>query len=229
MQEQSENPAQTINEITSPHQYRGGLSHGHTRGMSKKTLIIAGIVLAIILLGVIGFTRIRSDKEGEAVPSPTPVLGVQAPSPSPVPTIGKGEVKINVLNGTGIAREASFLKGILEGLAYTNIETGNAENEDNATTTVSFSERIPDDMKQEILNKLEGTYTKVEDSKTAPTGDFDIVVTTGARPGVSKPTPKPTSTPTPKVTPTPTQTTTPTGSPTPSPTPSPSPSPTPPP
>lgn len=178
--------------------------------MNRRIFVILGI---LIVAGVAGFLIFKGSSSPSA-PSPTPspftegTSTVSTPTPAPV---DKSEIDIEILNGTGIAREASFLQGKLRDLDYTEIETGNAEDQDESETTtkVTFSSSVPEEVVDEITEELEGIYQEV-DVRTSRSLAVDIQIITGLRKGQTAPSPTPT----------------PEASPSPSPTPSPSPSPT---
>lgn len=183
----------------------------------KKWLVILPILIVVLAAGAFFFSR--SPQEEPEEQELTPIESEERESPTPTPTpepVDKSEISIRVLNGTGIAREAAFLRGKLEELGYSDIESGNASDQTRETTEVSFGSTIPEAVREEIRNKLEEIYTEVE-VITGRATDADILVTTGLRPGQSLPTPTPTAEPTP--TPTATESATPTPAPTPTSTP----------
>lgn len=185
------------------------------RGFPKIIIIL----IVLVALGAGGWFLLKEPSFDEVsnggselsnLPSPTPL-----PTATPQSSVDKSEVTVNVLNGTGVGGEASFLKDKLVALGFAddNIDTGNASSQDGGltTTTVSFSSDLPEDLVSEVVAQLESIYQDV----TQKTGSqsTDIVITTGLRKGQS---PKPSATATPTASPSPT----PTGSasPTPSPT-----------
>jgi hypothetical protein len=115
---------------------------------------------------------------------------------------------VSILNGTGIAGEASLLKDKLEEASYSQIEAGNAGDQTHTTTEVTISTGVPDEVKNDLQNLLEEIYEDVEISR-GTSGSADIVITTGLRPGQSLPTPTPTGAKTPTPTPTATESATP--------------------
>jgi len=165
---------------------------------------------AIILVG--GFLVIRGFSGGsdETSPSPTPseVLGgfdlEPESTPTPKPTIKKAEIKIEVLNGTGVAGEASLLKTRLENLGYEDVEAANADSQKEVATTVTFDRDVDEDVVDEVSSLLEKTYKSVKVKKSSLSGGIHIRILTGPREGMS--TPKPTASPTPSGTPKPTPT-----------------------
>src|SRR3989338_1076966 len=195
-------------------------------GNKKKTTMI--IVVIIIILALVGGYFIfrptqNKDKSG------TPVVEKTSPTPTPTekPKINKESVKIQVLNGTGTPGQAGIAVEALTKAGYKaeNIKTGNAEEFDNTTTTISAKKGF-EDVAIDIKDSLKSTFDDVKVDSTELDGDseFDIVVTTGGKifeETTSTPTPKPTlssSSPTPASTSeTPTPTLTPTLTPTPTP------------
>lgn len=184
--------------------------------------VVLFLLLLVAVLGLRAFTGTPVDNG----PTPTPIMFI-TPEPTPIPTppVDKSTVKIRVLNGTGISGEAKFLEDILVGMGYESVETGNAPTSDFEAATIAYSESVPEAVVSEMKAKLEGIYSSVRETATRLTGSYDVEITTGLRPGVSRPTPRPTTVrPTTGATPSPTgnakttPTVTPTSSPSPSPT-----------
>ncbi len=126
--------------------------------------------------------------------TPTP-----APSASPS-SVDKDQIKIQILNGTGIPGEAAYLQNQLKPLGYTNITAGNADSTTNTTTQVIFASGVSETVKTEITAQLKSIYETVQADTSRSLTSTDIQITTGLKKGA---TPKPAETPSP--TPTPTQ------------------------
>ncbi len=187
-------------------------------GGSKTLLIIA----VLILVGILGFViyKSASNKNDEAMTEPTPYENMASPLPeeameaSPVAsatpsTAEKGEIKIQVQNGTGIAGEAAYLQTQLKDLGYTDIAVGNAANQDLTATQVSFASTVPSSVVTEITNELKSIYQSVT-TITATSTTYDVVVITGLKKGATpKPAATPQATPEATATPSPTPTATP--------------------
>jgi len=157
-------------------------------------LIAAGIYL--IVRGITGSSSVQ--------PSPTPSFApIETPTPSPSSEpVDKSSVSIDVLNGTGIANEASYLQGKLADLGYTDIKVGNADSQDNSTTTVTFSSTLGSSVVDEITKELEDIYQDVNVNTSRTQTDFDVVIVSGLRKGQT-PKPSPTATPEPTESPSP--------------------------
>lgn len=188
----------------------------------KKGNLLVFLILAIVILvgGIIFFVS-RSKRESEDLVSPTPAQ-LTTFTPSPVETLepaDKEDVSIEVLNGTGISGEASYLQGQLKSLGYDDIEVGNADSQDQTVTVVTFSNSLDEGNKNEIFEKLETIYEEVT-KKTSASTSVDVEIVTGLRKGqtakpeaTATPSPTPTATTTATATPTETPTETPTASP----------------
>ena len=203
-------------------------SSGYRSGSNfpKLPVIAAIAVLLLIIAGGFLLVKSKSTSKEEEAPAPTQIIFDENPSPTPSAEpesqekVDKKELKVNILNGTGIAKEAAFLQKILQDMGFEDIDTGNADKDIYEATSVKFSQKIPSSLKKEILDKLGDNYKKVDESDKAASGSYDIEVITGLRPGVSKPTPKATvkatpatdeeeasPTPTPSISPSPTSST----------------------
>lgn len=178
------------------------------RGSNAKVLIA---IVGVLLIVLVGGWLILGNREGSATPTPTPVGGLStfptpevastpeaSPTATPAP-VDKSEVKVEILNGTGVPGEASFLQKELEKLGFTseNITAGNADEQDATETTATYSRDLAQATADEITQRLEEVYTAVRTRRATTSGDFDVSITTGPRKGGSttKPaTAKPTAT-----------------------------------
>lgn len=187
----------------------------------KSRFPVALVIIVVVLIiggGVYFFLRSRSNTGPEASPTPF-VRGLTSPTTLPAETtapevVDRGEVSISVLNGSGIAGEAAYLQGKLADLGYTEIDTGNASNQDNETTRVTFSTDLSEATIDEITEELESIYKKVS-ADTSSSQEVGVEVITGLRKGQ---TPIPEASATPEATDEGSPTASPTESPTPTPT-----------
>lgn len=85
-------------------------------------------------------------------PTPTPVLEptVAPPTATPTPSIDKEEIRIKVLNGSGISGKASDVKAFFQDKGYGEILTGNADAFDYDTTVVQIKDDADPVIKQYI-------------------------------------------------------------------------------
>lgn len=165
----------------------------------KSKMWIVVLILFVIAIAVITFivfkgSRQTSDDTQSLSPTSLPVTD-ENPTPEPTATtvaVSKDNLKVQVLNGTGVAGEAALLQTKLKNLGYTNVDTGNAT-ETTTTTTVAFGSTVSQDVITEVTSLLKKTYTSVVTSNTAPTG-FDIQITVGTRTGATSATAAPANT-----------------------------------
>ncbi len=180
----------------------------------KKGLFIVLILVLVMGVGA-GLFFLGRARQGEVEASPTPFvsgfgdIATPEPTSSPEPA-DRADVEISVLNGTGIAGEASLLQGKLRDLGYTEVEAGNATNQDNEATTVTFSSSLSESIVEEITELLEETYKTVK-SRTSSSVTVDVEIVTGLRKGATA---KPEATATPESTASPTSTASPSSTPT---------------
>lgn len=173
-------------------------------------IALMGFSLALIAGGVLYFMGQKNKDLAEASPTPAFYLGTATEEPlataSVVPSASpkafdKTKITIQILNGTGIPKEASYLEGILKGLGYTKTTPANSEKQDYTDCEVTFSSDIAEGAETEITAELKKIYKSVKTSESS-TQKYSVVIITGLRTGATA---KPSSTPTPKasVTPTP--------------------------
>jgi uncharacterized protein YxeA len=173
--------------------------------VNKKILLIIVIIILIVLGGV--FLLKEPKLEVEPIPKENLSQEVkEEPAPTATSTpINKKDIKIEVLNGTGIAKAAAFLQEELNKLGYSNIDVGNVGDEKFTESEVTFSRTIDSQIRDEIKEKLEELYQEVT-VKEGSLDDFDIRIIAGLRKGQVLPTDTPTPTPTKVTSPTPTAT-----------------------
>jgi hypothetical protein len=181
----------------------------------KRLVIIMALVLLVIALIAGVWFILQTPGADESLASPSPEAFVESlateSTPSPISeAVDKSSLEVEVLNGTGISGEAAYLVSQLKTLGYERIEAANASSQDYEDTQVSFSSSLPEELREEILDKLTAIYENVEE-KTSATITIDIRIITGLRKGA---TPKPFPTSTPESSPTASPSSTPTSSPT---------------
>ncbi|MEK7497860.1 MAG: LytR C-terminal domain-containing protein [Patescibacteria group bacterium] len=165
------------------------------------------IFLGLAILAVVAYLVFKGVSGGDAEPTATPSVEsfgdtsnetIDTETPAPSPTTDKTTISVKILNGTGIAGEAGFLQDIFKTLGYSKIEVGNAEDQTQTTTEISFSSDMAQDLMDEITAKLKSVYQTVT-TKTSSGQASDVVVTTGLRKGA---TPKPSASTKPSTSPT---------------------------
>lgn len=199
-QQQEAQPQKETPSVGFPQQEQG------SGGGSKFPKWIFALIGIVVIVAVGGFFIFRITSQSGDTPSPSPdgqSLGAAStptsqpaasPTPEPEP-VKKSEIRVEVLNGTGAAGGASFLKNELEDLGFDNVDAGNADDQEEERTTVTFTRDVQKSVIDEITKKLEEEYAEVRTKRGTISGDFDIRILTGPRKGSSDATPTPTSTP----------------------------------
>lgn len=178
--------------------------------------IIIAVVGVMIIVAIGGWFILNNNSgTGEPNSSPTPGTGglsafptpQETVSPSPTPTasskpVAKSEVKIDVLNGTGVPGEAGYLKKQLEDIDFSDITAGNADTQDATETTVTYSRDLSTAISDEITAKLKELYETVKTKKATISGGFDVSIVTGPRSKSTKATSTPNASSSPTATPT---------------------------
>jgi hypothetical protein len=162
--------------------------------------IVFFIALLLLILGATLIIRsVMSFSKGSADPTPTPIMfisPVPSPTPSPEIQVDKKQYKVKVFNGTGIVGEAKYLKDKLTGIGFETVDTGNAPTTDYEAAQLYVKTTVPQALTDDILNNLKSWFSDAKLSTKAPSGQYDIEIITGFRPGVARPTPKSTPKPT---------------------------------
>ncbi|MBI3385090.1 LytR C-terminal domain-containing protein [Candidatus Gottesmanbacteria bacterium] len=161
-------------------------------------VIIAVVVVLLLLIGGLIFWKVKGSKKELVTPTPTPTEQVTLPptsTPTATPSVSitpgkettptlspKQKVKIEVLNGTGVTGEASFLKGKLTSAGFATIDTGNAASTSaDAKTEVTYFSTFPVALKIDLTTLLSDLYTSVSATNSAESGKYDAIITTGKR------------------------------------------------
>lgn len=155
----------------------------NTRPMiNKKTIIIAAVILLIVGVGALVASHSVSlpSMPSFLKPSPTPTPTPRpSPTPTPVPTEqDKAKLSVDIQNGTGTPGQAAKVKARIAKLDYKDIKAGNGKTEDNITTQVLFTPRVPKEYRDEIVEDLKKIFSDVND-KEDPSGSSDITIITG--------------------------------------------------
>lgn len=155
----------------------------HQPKKNNKTMLF--VVIGILLAVLIGwFFMTQQPKKTDEVKNDV-VVEEKTPTPTTEkPKIDKSSVKIQVINGTGTPGQAGIVVKALEDAGYSadNIKTGNAEEFDNSTTSITARDNF-EEIVSDIKEVLKSTFDKI--TVVSPNLDkdseFDIVVVTGGK------------------------------------------------
>ncbi len=179
-------------------------------GLSKKSIAIA-VVILLLVSGAGWFFLMRGNSESndstESTEAVFPTSDFEEPTPTPEATLNKEDIKIKVLNGSGVVGEANRVKLILEDADFTVDSTDNAESYDASETTIAAKSGVMGSVVSELKKLLEDDYTVTTTSLDA-SESVDIIITVGSR--INPPTKAPSNDESEDTTPTPTKSPTPT-------------------
>lgn len=158
-------------------------------GVGKLLWIIIPTTLLVGALagGVITYFSGLQISQG---PEPTPVATVSPTEDKMVEdntttetasTLKREDLKIQVLNGSGVAGAAGKAKDFLEGLGYTDVAVGNADASNYQETEISVLEEKSDYL--DLLKKdLSEKYTLASDTgNLSGSSSYDVVITLGSK------------------------------------------------
>ena len=94
--------------------------------------------------------------------------------------LGRENLTIQVLNGTGVSGLAGDVQTDLEAFEYSNIEVGNADGQDYEETVVFYIEGINSSILGEIRNILEKRFNSVRSEvESSEDQSFGVIIRTG--------------------------------------------------
>ena len=152
-------------------------------GMPKKEVFLFVGSFAISFLLFVLISKFGSSfkipnfmtKKNVVVVTPT----LAPPTPTPTPNFKKEEVKIKVLNGSGVKGKATEVKDILRKKGYVEILTDNADNFDYVVTEIqvkSDKKQLGDMVKDDLKDYIAAPKITILDDKEAS----DLVLIFGA-------------------------------------------------
>jgi hypothetical protein len=115
-------------------------------------------------------------------PTPT-VLPTRVPTPTSVATVSatlkKEDIHIEVLNGSGVAGQATVIKNALEDHGFSLIDTGNAPGEVVTISSVTFSATVSQAIQTEVLQLLKESLSSINTQQVATQDGYDMQIITG--------------------------------------------------
>jgi hypothetical protein len=152
----------------------------------KKYFLIALIVIfALALVAGAVFVSRNSIKKETKIEEKAPETLVLTPTPigtkeaSPAAELKREDLKIKILNGSGVAGEAKKAKDLLEDLGYKDIKIGNANSYGYTKVEISLKEEREDYFKL-LSEDLSEEYTVLKTMEVLDEAeDFDAVIILG--------------------------------------------------
>lgn len=158
-------------------------------GKGLLIIVIILVAITVALLGLVGKKLLSGpDDSGPktVVPTQSPVASptvATTPTPMPTPEItAKNKVKIQVLNGSGVAGQAGKIATLLEQNDFVNPAAANAETSDQVGTVITYSPKVDVEIVNSIATLLKDTFDSVTIKPDSTLTTYDIVVTTGTDP-----------------------------------------------
>jgi hypothetical protein len=140
------------------------------------TILPVVLILGALISGVFIYLSSVKQETAQGEPSPLPVTTNE---PAPTPTLKREDLKLQVLNGRGVAGTAGEAKDYLEGLGYQVIKVDNADTFDYEETEISIKkdkESYSDLLKEDLAKK----YILSKEIKVLEEGsEFDAVIIIG--------------------------------------------------
>lgn len=144
--------------------------------MDEKKILPLPLIIGItaLLVVAIGFFSIRLQKSPSIV---SPQIMLLTPTPTEVPIV-RGDIKVEVQNGSGIAGLASKGKKVLEDAGYTMVTTANADNYEYKGVMVKAKTAA---ISAFVVSDIKDTYTSATVSSTLldTTSTVDAIVILG--------------------------------------------------
>ena len=147
-----------------------------------KNFVISFILAFIVVFGInqiqSGGIKLPDFISQRQNPTPTPTTVVNPPTntPTPTPNIKRENVRIKILNGSGIRGQAGQLQDFLEEKGYQEILTSNADNFDFERTEIHYKkESILNLVKQDLQELAPNPALKNLEEDSAA----DIIIITG--------------------------------------------------
>jgi len=148
--------------------------------------LVVFVCLALIGGGIFVYQKsLKSKEEKSIAPEPTVSPSESRPtempqiSPSPTPKLNRADLKIKILNGTGVPGAAGKAANFLEKLGWVGIKTGNADNFDYSQTVIKIKESKKDYLSL-ITEDLSKNYSLAKENEILPEEEkFDVIIILG--------------------------------------------------
>lgn len=149
-----------------------------TKGIFLIVLIIT-LIIVVFIGGILVYKKTVDKIRISAGPEPSPTPVMEPVTPSPKIILKKEDLKIEILNGSGVPGAAGVAKKYLEESGYVITKTGNAKSFTYKETEVSIKEEKEPYL--EMLKKdLENKYVLATESSFLDLkNEFDVIILLG--------------------------------------------------
>lgn len=150
-------------------------------------LLIGGLVVG-------GFFYYKSKVGGESAGGVTetsqPTSAPEATvTPTPSEEFKLDELKVNILNGSGIPGEAGKVQALLEEAGFADFKAGNADNYSYTITEVSLKEGVSGAAFDAVKEALDEYNVVKQEDTLAEDSEFDVEIIVGTKKAATSPTP----------------------------------------
>ena len=136
--------------------------------------VISLLAAFLIVWGAKNFKEKKISLPTQIVQKPTPTP-TSTPTPTPTPSIKREEVKLKILNGSGVKGQAARLSTYLKDKGYKDIVVGNADNFDYETTIIRLKDNKFKNLLLEDLKELVES-PQIETEKEDSLQDATIII-----------------------------------------------------
>ena len=144
------------------------------------TALLVGALVGGLITYFAGISKLN-----DSVATPSPVATIPSSeasataTPTPVTESKRSEIKLQILNGSGVSGLAGKAKTYLEGLGYKNVVAGNAPTSDFTETVISVKDG-GDDFLETLKTDLSKNYKVAKETEIlSASSKYDFVVTLG--------------------------------------------------
>lgn len=159
-------------------------SKSFVRDRKNLLFVVFAVLFIVIAVSALVYTKQKrqavSEKKAVEITqvSPTPAATEESTVSAKDEEVSKEALKIQILNGTGVAGQAQDLADLLKSDGFGEITLGNVSAKGDKKTTVGLKESVSSIIKDEVTKKLEDLFETVE-AVTLSESEFDIEITTG--------------------------------------------------
>lgn len=147
------------------------------------------LIIFVVVFSVLYYLLQGKTGTGVSLPSflatasptltPTAEPTVAPPTPTPTIEVKRGEIKVRILNGTGVRGQAAGISQLLSKKGYTSVTLGNAANYDYKVSEVNINKDKMDLLRGTIIEDIKDTVTKPKVGELPSTESVDVEIILG--------------------------------------------------
>jgi hypothetical protein len=139
---------------------------------------LLGLTLGAGLIGGIFYYKLKVEKVSSTPSTPTPVVTttISEPKETPKPEVKLSDLKVLILNGSGIKGEAGKVEELVKKTGFEKTETGNADSYNYQETVVFLKDNLDSSIYDKISESLSGYSLKKDTLEESSAYDIKIIV-----------------------------------------------------